>query len=94
MPTRSTIYVVSLEDQPNSYEEKSFTIGKAFKSLRNANAYARRLLRQTHPDRGEWDDYHESARGGMLRMRAGLADGAQALVEVTRLVVEDEIIID
>lgn len=94
MPTRSTIYVVSLEHQPNTYEETSFTVEKAFKGLRNANAYARRLLRQTHPDAGEWDDYHESSSGGMLRITAGLEDGDQATVEVIGLVVEDEVVID
>jgi len=72
----------------------SFTVGKAFRSLRNANEYAKQLIRETHPDAGEWDDYEESLYDGMLRISAGNLCGDQAYVEVVELDVEDEEVID
>lgn len=72
----------------------SFTVKKASRSVRNANKYAKQLLRDTHPDAGEWDDYKESLYYGMLRIRAGLMDGDQAFVEVIELDVDDEEVID
>ena len=94
-PTQSTIYVVSIQNQCNEYEAKHFSVMKAFKSVRNAKAYAKRLLRVNHPERGtNWDDYEELAHSGMWMIRAGLVDGDQLQIEVEKVVVGDEVEID
>lgn len=94
MPAYSYIYIVSLEHQYNSYEPKIFDVKKAFKSLGNANAYARELLQKTHPDAGEWDQCSEYLNHDMLKIVAGLYDGDQVVIIVKRVVVEDEVVID
>ena len=56
--------------------------------------YARDLLQKTHPDAGEWDQCSEYFDRGMLRIVAGLYDGDQVVVNVEKIVVEDEMVID